>query len=115
MQDTEHREYLPQTWQRAVTHRIILRRREKLSRPLHRQPSDKNDLGATAFSLFTARVTRQNAGGGSCRSVGSVIGKGRGVTAGEDRKVFYFVVADDGIHDVPSAATLVGAAEEWID
>lgn len=63
-------------------------------------------------------MTRQNAGGGgsgSCGSIGGVIGKGRGVAAGEDRKLFYFVVADDGIHDVPAAATLGGAAEEWGD
>ncbi|CAM9722438.1 unnamed protein product [Ascophyllum nodosum] len=118
--DAEHREYLPQAWQRAVTHRILLRRRQRRPRSLRRQRGDEGEPDvASAFSLFTARVSRSKgarsgAGSGAASSTSSGGGKGRAVATVEDRELFFFVVSDDGIHDVPAAA-IMGEVEEWGD
>ncbi|CAM9498328.1 unnamed protein product [Choristocarpus tenellus] len=59
----EHREYLPQTWQKAVTYRVVLQRQHQS--PIGRTP-EKTARGWNAgpnFSFFTARVTRPNVWG----------------------------------------------------
>lgn len=56
-----------------------------------------------SFSIFTARVSRLKALAGA-----GVMARGgiRGSSLNEESRAYYFVVTDDGIHDVPEAATL---------
>ncbi|CAM9655152.1 unnamed protein product [Ectocarpus fasciculatus] len=122
---TEHREYLPQIWQRAVTFRVLLRRRQKRP-PSPRSPplSSGGGSGGGALSLFTARVLSLRrakggyggGGGGSFKAPTAGAGRvgggnGAGGDGGESRP-YFFVVTDDGVHDVPAAAAL-GEGEGW--
>lgn len=120
----EHREYLPQAWQRAVTFRVLLQRRQK--RP--RYWGEARGGGGGTLSLFTARVlslSRGDSGAGASTYKGSaaaaaaasVAGRGGssgggGGGGGDESRAYSFVVTDDGIHDVPAAATL-GEGEGW--
>ncbi|CAB1111787.1 unnamed protein product [Ectocarpus sp. CCAP 1310/34] len=119
---TEHREYLPQIWQRAVTFRVLLQRRQKRP-PSPRPPpqSSGGGGGGGALSLFTARVlslrlAKGNYGGGGGSFKAAAAGAGRvgryGAGGDGESRPYFFVVTDDGIHDVPAAATL-GEGEGW--
>lgn len=134
----EHREYLPQAWQRAVTFRVLLQRRQKRPRSL---PSASGTVrgdggggggsgGVGALSLFTARVLSLSRGGGgggggsstfkgAWQAAGATAATGRGGgggggggVGGDESRSYCFVVTDDGIHDVPAAAAL-GEGEGW--
>ncbi|CAM9476576.1 unnamed protein product, partial [Scytosiphon promiscuus] len=76
----EHREYLPQFWQRAVTCRVLLQRRQKRPRSLQSPPHTPQAAGARdagqavqtggggggsagTLSLFAARVLSLKGGG----------------------------------------------------
>ena len=110
--ETEHREYLPQAWQRAVTFRVVLQRR--LKRPPSLRPQSAVGGEGGALSLFTAQVSSPNAGsGGGGGGGGGSFGKGSKVpgrnmsgVGDEEPRAHFFVVMDDGIHDVPAAATM---------
>ena len=123
---SEHREYLPQAWQRAVTFRVLLQRRQKRPRSSGGGCGGGGG-GGGALSLFTARVLSLRgdggAGGSSFKGAsaasGTASGTGRGGSGGGgggggggESRAYCFVVTDDGIHDVPAAATL-GEGEGW--
>lgn len=70
------------------------------------------------MSLFTAQVSSPNAGsgGGGGGSFGKglrVPGRSMSGAGDEEPRAHFFVVTDDGIHDVPAAAT-VGGGEGWV-
>ncbi|CAM9460250.1 unnamed protein product [Ectocarpus sp. 4 AP-2014] len=118
---TEHREYLPQIWQRAVTFRVLLRRRQKRPPSPRPPPQSSGGGGGGALSLFTARVLSlrpakgsYGGGGGSFKAAAAGAGRGGRNGAGGDgeSRPYFFVVTDDGIHNVPAAATL-GEGEGW--
>lgn len=71
---------------------------------------------AGAFSLFTARVSslRGGVGGGGGVACRGARGAGRGGIGGDESKAYFFVVTDDGIHDVPTAAAL-GEGDDALD
>eukprot|EP00903_Cladosiphon_okamuranus_P008091 g7801.t1 len=119
----EHSEYLPQAWQRAVTFRVLLQCRQK--RPRSSGIGGGNGSGGgVALSLFTAHVLSLNrsdggagasAFNGAAAASGTVAGRGGsgGGNGGRDEsRAYAFVVTDDGIQDVPAAATL-GEGEGW--
>lgn len=119
----EHREYLPQAWQRAVTFRVLLQRRQKGPRSLppasgevHGEGGGSGSSAVGALSLFTARVLSLNRGGAASTFKGATAGTGRGGGGGggggDESRPYCFVVTDDGIHDVPAAAAL-GEGEGW--
>ena len=64
--------------------------------------------------MSRSKGARSGAGSGAASSTSSGGGKGRAVATVEDRELFFFVVSDDGIHDVPAAA-IMGEVEEWGD
>lgn len=99
---------------------MVLQRR--LKRPLSLRPqSAAGGEGGGALSLFTAQVSSPNAGSGAGGGGGGSFGQGarvagRGTSGGagdEEPRAHFFVVMDDGIHDVPAAAT-VGEGEGWV-
>lgn len=120
-QETEHREYLPPAWQRAVTYRVVLQRKQKRppSLPPGEQGGGTSQGGGAAgtFSLFTARVSNPNgcvgpaaAHRGSASRGGG--GAGRAGLGCDKPRSYCFVVTDGGIHNVPAAAAL-GEGEGW--
>lgn len=123
----EHREYLPPIWQRAVTHRVLLQRhqRPRISQTpqTHGSRSDLVSVGAgdvtgPAFSLFTARVTslKTTTAEGEVHRGSGGRGGGRGGGGRVGGKEYFFIVTDNGIHDVPAAAAsggTVGRVAGW--
>ncbi|CAM9249266.1 unnamed protein product [Discosporangium mesarthrocarpum] len=121
----DHREYLPQIWQRAVTYRVVLQRQKRSRGGLPVQGGRGGGAGG-AFSFFMAKVTHPNrkgsvrdlaggwgggtrGGGGSGGGVG-----GENIGSRDDFWTFHFVVTDSGIHHLPSVAAASGSGDSSI-